>query len=272
MKILFGTVIHPASKPYLQDFIKSISLQDLITFDVLIINDGVDNNCLQSLISQSLVINPIILNNKEALLPSELRTILLEYAKDNNYDLLFFGDSDDTFDSNRLSLVVKAFAKEKCAFFYNSLIVNGNPFFDNLPQELTDYKTIGEYNFVGLSMLAIVMSELSKDFISSLKEYKGNVFDWYLVVRLLLENKKGVLVPGAKTYYRIYNENYAGVTRLSQEMLNRELDVKRTHYNLLSKYSKYYAELKEAYNNNSFVIVDKPKNNYWWNLTRRNNL
>lgn len=272
MKILFGTVVFPASEPFMHEFMYSISKQKYSNFELLIINDGVDDVVVHNRLSHFTDLNIILIDNTDVLSPAELRVKLLVYAKDHGYDLLIIGDSDDLFSADRISCIADTYHKAYAAFYYNTLITDdGNPVFGPLPKELSDYREIGEYNFVGLSMIAINLGELSNGFLESLNEYKGEVFDWYFVSRMLMENKQGIFVPNAWTKYRIYEENYIGIAGYSEDSVEREIKIKCAQYFILSKYSDYYEGLYNAYISGDYVLDNRnnPKH-YWWGLTRRN--
>lgn len=272
MKVLFASVIFPASKPFLYDFLVSIDRQCEKNFDLLIINDGIDITTVNGLLLQFPELRIVFLDNKRHYSPSGLRIQLMMYAKEKGYDLLIIGDSDDTFSTNRISNVIDSFCERKAAFYYNALIrESGDDVFGDMPGEVSDFRDVGEYNFVGLSMLAVDIEKVSNEFICSLNEYKGNVFDWYLVSRMLLDNKRGIYVPQAWTKYRIHENNYIGVAGNTAAEIRKEIKVKQFHYGILSRYSDYYKRLYEAYSNNEYTInTDNNLHHYWWGITRRN--
>lgn len=89
-KVLAFTVVYPQAEKYISDFIECLSQQTFSDFDVLIVNDG----CNQEDISEAFsAFNTHLINSSES--PSKNRQIGIEYAFNNNYDYLVFCDIDD---------------------------------------------------------------------------------------------------------------------------------------------------------------------------------
>lgn len=269
MRVLFGTVFFPATEAFLNEFLDSIVQQDYEEFNILIINDGLKQSDIWEMLPEQIIRKTTIIDNIDGASPSELRVKILSFAKDNDYDLLIFGDSDDTFSFNRVTCIVRAYNNSKATFLYNNLVrEDGNSIFESIPYSLMTYEDIGEYNYVGLSMAAVSVNDISEVFIDSLYEYKGVVFDWYFFSRLLLENKHGLFVADAMTYYRIHQNNYVGIAIGNEESISREIVIKQMLYLLLSKYSSYYKDLYNAYKEGRYIVTNST-HNYWWGLTRR---
>src|SRR5690625_1022124 len=102
MNIAFGTVIYKEGYDYVKDFVKSINNQTYEDFDILILNDNLNDNELDFVIS-NLKNEVRVLNNKNKQKPHELRIELIKWSKRKKYDLLILGDFDDTFSEDRIS-------------------------------------------------------------------------------------------------------------------------------------------------------------------------
>lgn len=234
-------------------------------FDLIIINDNIDYVTLKEYLSKVEVEYKIYcVYNKKTL--SDLRVELLKYSKKEKYDLLIMGDCDDIFDKNRVSEIKKMYYSSlKYDFYYNELLL-----FDNsralkkFPMVTDSIKEVLECNYLGLSNVSVNLNRIQEDFIESLYECVSIVFDWYFFSRIIINGGKGVFVKKAITYYRIHDNNIAGVSKIKQ--LEKEYEVKKKHYEMLQKYDKRYVELlKKLYrlDMNKINVNNQPA--FWWN-------
>lgn len=266
MKIAFGSVTYKNAWNYRFEFIESLNKQTMSEFDLIIINDNVENiKELKELTS----INLIIIDKPHAMSIAELRIFLLDTAKKLGYDLLILGDFDDKFHENRVERITESY-NEKIGFYYNPLqLFNNHVVFKSLPQEVNSYENILEYNFLGLTNTAINLNFVSTAFINSLNDGNTAVFDWYLYTRLLLERIKGVLVDDAITYYRIYENNLAGFERTDLNSIKKEIKIKLEHYKLLKVFDSTFLQKYEKYSklslDNYAQCLNHETNGYWWN-------
>lgn len=268
MRVAFGTVIYETAWVYKDEFISSLNHQVNCEFDLIIINDDLcekKTDELEKLSNRNIK----IISKPYQMSIAELRIFLLLKSKSLGYDLLILGDFDDIFDSKRVGAIIKKYS-EKYGFYYNPLFtLDKHNVFDKLPPSLNTYKDILEYNILGLSNTAINLNMIDNTFIESLKEGNTSIFDWYLYTRLLLRGIRGVLVEEARTYYRIHENNIAGLEQRNEENIKKEIAVKREHYYLLKNYT---ALLEEKYKQYIGVTEDECLNHlnkqsmgYWWN-------
>jgi hypothetical protein len=114
------------------------------------------------------------------------------------------------------------------------------------------------------------MKQMSNEFIESLREGKTNVFDWYLFSRILLNGGVGKKINNTVTYYRIYEDNIAGLSSYSLKTVEKEKSIKLLHYKLLEKYDVRYTYLLKKYENidinSSKRDIGGNQNHFWWNL------
>ena len=263
--VAFGTVIYPEGIIYFEEFINSINSQIDKNFDLIIINDNVDINTLSKYTSE-LKVKYIIFNCFEKRTPADLRVDLLMKAKAFGYDLLILGDFDDIFDKKRVLEIKKSYIDDiSHAFFYNKLLLfDKSDALKALPAFTNDIDGILECNYLGLSNTAINLSYLSNDFIQSLYGCTSFVFDWYLFSRIICNGGKGKYVDKAITYYRIYNNNFAGVS--DRKQIEKEFEVKKNHYKLMEKFDDRYKVLLDALLKIDIKkLTDRKTLSYWWN-------
>lgn len=274
IKVIFGTVIYNAALKYKTDFIRSINGQTADNFEVLIINDDVSSYELDD-IQEKLMYTTKIVQKSHEMSIAELRVFLIEQAKNKGCDLLILGDFDDTFHEKRISSILDHFCNNY-GFYYNTLCtMDGIPVFKELPDICEDISYIQQGNFLGLSITALNMTEISEKFIHSLYECNIPIFDWYLYARLLLDGKKGVYVKEAITYYRIHENNIAGILEKNEVNIKKEIEIKINLYSLLKKYSPQIEKLYWRYlnlrNENYKQYINLKQKGFWWNNLQINN-
>lgn len=267
LKILFGSVVYRKAEKYLPAFFTSMNRQTKGNFSVLLINDDINSVELQKMVSRYSFEAEIL--HMPGRTPVQLRIELLKSAKYRQADLLIMGDSDDYFSDTRVKNIVdKYMEKPDSGFYYNELAdIFGKKIMPELPKSIHRFEEIGEYNFLGLSNTALNMNKISCEFIDSLREYHGEIFDWYLFSRLLLEEIYGVKVDGCATIYRLHENNIAGIQDFNQQNINREIEVKRKHYNSLRKYDLYYEKKYDQYQHlKECERLANQTEHFWWNL------
>lgn len=273
MKVAVGSVIYAGALEYLTDFLQSLEEQSDQDFSIMLLNDNVPLVQLQSVISKQCkdlekkihIVDKYGQNRKI----HELRVDMLKAAYEEEIELLIMLDIDDMASVNRVACTREQF-DSRYTFFYNELLdFSKKPVMPELPQYTQKAMDIAESNYLGMSNGAIFLRNLTMDFIESLYQGESSVFDWYMYTRLLLNGAIGKKIEGAYTYYRIYDGNLAGRSVASPQMIEKELQVKRRHYYLLSGFCDTYKELYKSYQDTERnEIVPEEENGYWWSLIK----
>ena len=277
MKTALGTVLYKQSFKYLNEFSRSVNNQDCPDFDMLFLNDDLDEAEIDISIN-SIKKKVILSSGKPNSTIPQLRYQLIKYAKENNYDLLALVDFDDTFSENRVSKVKTAFNNEY-GFYYNDIyyFYKKNKFFSFLPDYTNEVNQILEQNYLGLSNTAINLSKIDFDLLEKLNVTICKAFDWYMYSVFLAEGHKGKKVDGCRTYYRIYENNTAGECKNTINYINNEINTKINHYSLLKQWDSKYEELYDYYKalqhewkrgNVDLLSYIDIKNDYWWGLIK----
>lgn len=273
MRIAFATVVYKAAYKFYKDFIDTINKQDAKEFDVILLNDDLNDNEYDNL-TQSINRSVVKIKNDGKSSIPENRIKLIEGAKIKNYELLILGDFDDTMSKNRISVILSEF-DDNYSFFYNELyyLNTDNIFFYSLPLVIEDIDSIYECNFLGLSNTALNLKMIDQTMLETLYNKQTTAFDWMFYSLLLLKGHKGKRVDNCKTYYRIYNQNTAGEVDISLGVLKKEIEVKIEHYSKLididSVYIdllKFYSMLHDSFEDYSKIVLEKSaiNNRYWW--------
>ena len=268
MNILFGTVFYRLAFSYLKDFINSLNNQVFTDFNVLIINDDIDEEDLDILMTNADFRYEIIHYN-ERYTPAGLRIKLLHEAWKRLTDVLVIGDADDVFSADRIGRIIQVSRDSDAVFFYNDIYTMDNErVFPLLPAEISNVDMIGDYNFLGMSNTAIRVSELNNDFINSLFEGDQPIFDWYLFSRIIISGGKGQYVDGAVTFYRYHENNLVGNQDSYRDNIEKEIQVKKRHYKSLSKYSSVLKRRSEEYDAAEIQLIEVQNPHFWWSFTK----
>ncbi len=268
MKTAFGSVIYPGALSYLKDFFKSLKNQQNQNFDIILINDGISSSVLLKefneyfeFFQQRLKMTETGMRGGE---PYQLRIELLHQVKGLAYDLFILGDCDDIFPVHRVGNIIKQYDK-RYTFFYNELLDFSNRHvMPELPEITEKIEQIMEFNYLGLTNTALNMNNIKTEFIESLGQGQTNIFDWYLFSRILLNGGTGKRVKDTFTYYRIYDDNIAGMSNGSKEDLEKERAVKIKHYQMLQDYDERYKALLEKYKNVGVQPNGHAERCFWW--------
>lgn len=232
----FLTTIFPKSIEFLIDFLDSLSKQTNQQFDLLVVNDGVEEfNRYAEKFPELNIIEITSCKN-----PVENRIVGLKQVIKSGYENLIFGDSDDYFKKNRVELAKKALKKND--IFVNDLSIARNDHvldnvFGSKIYKSTSFEAlILQSNIFGLSNTAINVSVLSK---IDLKIPNHIIaFDWFLFsILIVLEERTVCFSSDTSTYYRQHNNNTIGLHfKLDQESFHNELEIKKTHLHEMKNY------------------------------------
>lgn len=270
MKVCIGTVVYDNAFRFHEDYIDAINCQTNDKYDVLLINDHLNKeqiNIYKKKIKNKVFVEEITRNLSIA----ELRMFLLKKAITYGYDLIILADADDKFSINRVEKIT-SFYNSKYTFYYNDIYdFSNNLLLKNLPQVTNSIDQILEYNYLGLSNTAINLKNISNNYLEQLLNIQTNIFDWYLFSKMLNDNHMGRYIYTAKTYYRLHENNIAGISQMSMDTLQKEIDVKLDHYLCLKEVNPKFSELYATYLNlkNCKKLIESTyltpnTNNYWW--------
>lgn len=271
---VFMTTVFPGCMMFFDDFMNSLDLQTDKDFDLLIVNDGVENldNYLKKYINinflQIISSNTIVQNRKAG----------IDSVINLNYEYLIFGDSDDYFELNRIAV------SKECLNYFD-IVVNDLSVFDKqngvyktkcfskrLKNNSTiDFDYIKDKNIFGLSNTAVKVSEITK------LVYSDDMiaFDWCLFSQLLSQNKSAVFTNETQTYYRQYSNNTIGLGNNSISSIRKGIEVKKKHYQFMKQldvsFDRFFLETKikeeKIKKDDIFVKEYKQDDLLWWENT-----
>lgn len=280
MKTAMGTVLYKQSFKYLKEFSSSVNNQDCLDFDMLFLNDDLNEEELDVVLN-SVKRNVVFTSGATGSTIPQLRYQLIKHAKENGYDLLVLGDFDDIFSEDRVSKFKRAFSNS-FSFYYNDLYYfdSDRKFFSFLPEYTNEINQILEHNYLGMSNTALNLNNIDYKLLGKLNVERCYAFDWYMFSVLLNEGLKGKKAECCRTYYRIYENNTAGEYKNTIEHIIKEIDVKINHYSLLKKWYDnyeelyyYYSTLKLKWENEEIDLISYADtgNDFWWGHINRYN-
>lgn len=275
-KVAVGLVCFREIERYLDEYIESMKNQTYKDFDLLVIEDCFDSNAIESLNkTKNLGFNVVIKKINHKMSIAQIRVDLIKWSIELGYEWLIFSDGDDTFSKNRISEIVDSY-ESGYDFYYNSLYTQeGKDFYEGkIPSITQNIEDIIDYNYIGLGHSAIYLGHISRDILKLNLESQILAFDWYFYSYLLLKGYKGKLVEAAKTYYRIYDSNFAGdQNRLDEVLLERGMMVKSRHYEAfdraefhlkkseIKEFAKYMQDIKRR---TSYIECANSMSYYFW--------
>lgn len=239
-KTVVFTTIYPKILPFISDFFHSLEKQSYKQFDVIVLNDGIENFCS---IKNQYDLNIIEVQHQS--FPAENREVGINSIKMRNYEYLIFCDADDYIENNRIEINTNLLRK-------NDIICNDINLVDkrrncikqNLLAEFMGdtYYTTNEIlskNYLGFTNTAIKTSLLKNIDI----EFNNEIIavDWYFFTILLLQNPNAKIYFTNKTstYYRQYEQNTIGINNtVNVDKIKLGIKVKLIHYKSLINFCK----------------------------------
>lgn len=230
---LIFTVVYPQALKFFKDFCTSALNQSFNDFEVLVVNDGCDNNTLFNLLAG---LNYTIIDAIGS--PAENRQQGINYAFNKMYKYLIFCDADDTFSPERIGDTVRLLNITE----YDILVCNLNIVDESLHTLIKDYfsleipgdkpidkEFIRDKNIFGMSNTAIKLQSLKEDI--SIPDTP--IVDWYLFTMLLNKGLKAGYINQSYVNYRQYDANMIGINCFDVPTFKRLANYKYCHYKIL---------------------------------------
>lgn len=253
------TTIFPIKHSYIIDFFESLSSQTNKNFDVIIMNDGFCNfDVIKKQFKHLKIIELYSANNI-----ARNRQALIQFAKNNAYDIAIFADVDDFFSLNRIEVVTKELKSNDIVVNDLTSVKDGRVLCDKIyskrlhNRDSISLDFIKQKNIFGLSNTAINLDAVPSDFI----QFPSDLIavDWYFFSLLLAHGLKAIFVNNAITYYRQHDANTIGVGKLTSDKVKRIIQVKTVHYEHMISIFPEYKGLLARVTSIGRVILDSEK-------------
>ena len=98
--VCVATTIFPDNLIFFQDFLDGLYYQTYKDFDIILYNDGCNEDELTKKLDG---FNFDIISTPSINSIAQIRHYIFEYLRKKNYEIIFFGDSDDFFNENRIA-------------------------------------------------------------------------------------------------------------------------------------------------------------------------
>ena len=277
------TTVYPIALQYFIEYLESLLVQSDRYFDIVIVNDGVEN--LSSILDKYVQLSFVVLNAEET--PSLNREKLINYAIKQSYNIAIFADCDDCFSPQRVEITKKLLDQHDIivndlTLFNSEYIIQENYFSERFSnyQKIT-FEDISNKNMFGLSNTAIKLKGLK--FFSLDKRLVA--IDWYVFSTLLLKGKNAIFTNDIVTDYRQHSNNTIGIGKLDKNLLKKSINIKQLHYTLMGSQSEEYYFLNQQLDSlrkqlntdekiNQYIDLFNKKNHFplWWELPLYNEI
>lgn len=242
----FASVIFEGNIPFFPEYVASLQEQTDTDFTLLLFNDGVEA-LEEYLLTYTLPYQIVAVSGTIA----EVRQQMLEYLAASEFTYTIFGDTDDFFAHNRVS-VSKVLLNKYPVIAHDVWLVDEKgisiqeKYWSERSeiQEDISYKNLRHYNVLGLGNTAICNHILPKEF--SLPQDLIAV-DWYVFSSLLQKGLKAFFTAKTHIYYRQYEGNTIGLKRLTLQRFKREVTVKLQHYKAMATLDAEFKTLALCY-------------------------
>lgn len=271
------TVVYPGCEPYLKRFFQSVQGQDYKEFELLILNDGLEN-----LGEYAAGLNYSIHEFSVEGTIAQIRNKGLNILMDQPFEKIVFADADDYFSGSRILQATKAL--DEVDIYVNDLTVVDHKGkiiqADYLSHRLKNgYKVKTDF-IMQKNILGLGNSSVRKSALQDIQIPESTIaVDWIIFTDMLLRNCSAVFKNDSQTYYRQHESNIAGFKKVTEENMKHALEVQmqnatyfspasEPHKELLTKLQEVHSYLAEN-EPNIKTYSDKvgkllPDNPFWW--------
>ena len=245
----FLTTVFPMSEEYLNNFFTSLASQSYSKFDIILINDGYED--VFKFIEKFSDLSIIEVKSHDT--PAKNREKGINFALDNDYEILVFGDSDDYFKSNRIEKSISLLND-------NDIVVNDLTLFNNhgvyeenylsnriKNNTIVNVHDVKNKNIFGFTNTAIRLNNVPRVIFSDLLI----ATDWFFFTTLLLLDLKAIFTNSTCSFYRQYDKNTLGINKLSPKSIELEGKIKLKHYESFPHLASNLNQIKTLFNSNT---------------------
>lgn len=241
--IAIFSVSYPSVEPYISDFLYSLSKQTDKNFALFLLNDGLLD--IERYLEEIDFPVKVLEKNDH---PAALRKAGIQWAISEGAEVIVFADSDDYFADNRIEVSQKLLVDYDV--ICNEILLTGQkipqpvPMFGEVFEDGMEVsiENIENGNCLGLSNTSIKVDKISE----LMTEIPDDViaFDWAFFALCIHAGARATFTKNTETYYRQHADNIASPVSFSAEQILRGVQVKRDHYQMLSRFYEEYIPLK----------------------------
>lgn len=246
MDVAIFSVVYPQAESFVCEFLDSLAKQTDKNFSLFLINDGLAD------IEKYLEKFDFNVQIKDASgLIAKLRKVGIDWVVSKGAEEIIFADSDDYFENTRVEVSKRMLAHHDIIF--NELYLVGpeiseptlmfDKYFNNSME--IGKKHVLEGNCMGMSNTALHTRVIPQDMASIPNDIIA--FDWAFFSMCIQGGARTVFTNETKTYYRQHGNNTAAPQCFSEKQIMRGVEVKRDHYQFLSRFDKEYESLAKTF-------------------------
>lgn len=239
-KVACFSVVYPSVKKYLPAFLKSLSEQTEPRFDLIIVDDGLTG--LMNICRKFPNLNVVTIDGCDS--PAKNRELGLKFLISRGYKIVIFCDADDFFSTQRVEVSL-SFLRQADIVVNDLVLVDQEGLGKSgkhFSSELIDSTEISLEAVLNRNVFGLSNTATKVECLSNINIPDDIVaVDWYLFTRLLLRGCKATFTNQCLTYYRQHDKNIIGLKKRTIESLEREVQVKLSHFSSLTNFNPEFA-------------------------------
>ncbi len=228
-KVAFFSVVFPGVEKYLDDFFSSLKDQTYKDFDLVLVNDKLEN--FGKFTERYQHLNIIEIKSQDT--PVKNREKGFQFLAGQKYEDIILGDADDYYGLDRIEKCLSWLTKYDIVVNdfdlvnTDSCLIKEKYISQRLPHRYeVGFDFLKNKNIFGFGNSAIKGSALKScrfgdDLIA---------VDWFLFSCLLKEGFSAVFVNDTKTYHRLYDYNTLSLDQITPFTFQNGLDIKIRHF------------------------------------------
>jgi len=247
-------IVHPASLPFLNDYLKSLSKQVFRNFVLFLFGHHIEKQQIQPLLdlyAPQIKVEFYRLNDDYT--TSLSREKAIDYVINNGYAICIFTDTDDFYHQTYVKHLSETLMRKNCKIAFSDLSVYfsennqiKNYFHQLHVPSLVDISYIKTKNCIGLGHSGIKLEIFS----NNLPSFPDEIIavDWWLFSMLMIVNKLSArFVNKSLCNYRQHQNNIAGFSKINEEKVTKGIQTKMLHYKQLSKIDTNFISLYNTF-------------------------
>lgn len=260
-RVVVCGVLHPENVNYFPKFINNLNDQTFKNFDLLIINERIE----ESLLNVNFEKGDLLIRNSLFNDPKKNRDQMFESLRKLKYDVNILTDLDDLMSNDRVNKSVISIIENKSDICYNDIVpfvdekkISINDRFWSEREDFKNQKPNIKHNVFGLGNTAISSRIASLD----IKVSDNPIYDWEYFLKVYSLSKCIIIKSNGYTFYRQIN-NTLGISEPVQKK-NEQIRTTKifTLNQVIDKYPSAKEEILKTKNKNNKKI-NKP---YWFEL------
>jgi hypothetical protein len=241
------TVLYPGMEKWIHEFADSLSHQVFQDFDLVMINDGLENRLLKVLDQK---FNCKILPSSGSIAGN--RNTGFAWLINSRYRFVIFADADDLMDKNRLRHCRELLQNHEIVVNDLTLITSKGEIIKKnyLAKRLGEFKEIQLYDILDYNFMGLGNSSVRVEILNDLNIPEDiEVVDWYLFTTLLSRGHHAVFTSSTSTHYRQHHSNILGFHQPDENNIDLLAERKYLHYYHLQTLSEHHQKRFTEFNN-----------------------